>query len=218
MLAKLDERHNKYSEAGAVGARATLNELKYDDEADFSKFLRLFEAKLNEAIDAGNTISPRDAMYQLVTALGPKYLNAVNMMRTEPEYNQRFEIFQTKVREIHDLEKIFSKQKQSNDHRTNHEKHHSQDHKKGKYHTSRNNDRDKKVIITVPDAIYVTNTVIKNPIAPSTARNLIRALTWKRIRMRIMIVKVRVRNLTGKNILMQKRIAITFRKISKHHV
>ena len=108
MLSKLDERYAKYSDAGAVAARAKLKALKYEDKADFEKFLRLFETRLAESRHCGNEITDRDAMYDLVTAIGPTYMECIGQMKNEPIHDQRFDVFLLKVREKYQLTCLFA--------------------------------------------------------------------------------------------------------------
>ena len=109
MLETLDDRYRITNDTGALAARTRLNRLVYDQKSDLRKFLNLFEARAEEAINAGNVLPDRDLMFQLTTSLGPDYISALDAMNNEPLEQRTFETFTKKVQEKYDLQKLFSK-------------------------------------------------------------------------------------------------------------
>ena len=108
MLEELDERHLTDNHVGAVAARTRLQRLRYDQKSDFKKFIHLFEARLDEAVLAGNDMSEYNKMYQLTSAIGPTYVPILREMSNDPPIHQTFPLFVKKVLECHELNHLFS--------------------------------------------------------------------------------------------------------------
>ena len=54
------------------------------------KFLNLFEAKLEDAVIAGNRYTEFEKMYALAQALGAEYVTTLTDMEREPQVRQSF--------------------------------------------------------------------------------------------------------------------------------